>query len=171
MSLEIFLKLDGVVGGTRNYQHKGWADLLSWRWALENGTTDGASPCAGMNHLSVLKLTGPESPALLRLFAQQTLIKSAEISAIPLVGKREKAQQYVSIAMEDVRVVNIRTEGEAEDNAFRETITLKFGKIRYETFNHPAGDPNAAAVVDDAKEKFEFSWDMDQNQQWPHESA
>ncbi len=171
MSLEIFLRLDGVVGGTRNYQHKGWAGLLSWRWALENGGARDAAPGAGMDHLSVLKLTGHESPALLRLFAQQTPIKSAEISAIPLVGKREKAQQYVSIAMEDVRVVNIRTEGEAEDNAFRETITLKFGKIRYETFNHAAGDPHGAAVADDSIEKFEFRWDMDHNQQWPRESA
>ena len=167
MSLEIFLKLDGVVGGTRNYQHKGWADLLSWNWAMEPGVANDSGPCAGMNRLTVLKLIGPESPALLRLFVEQTLIKSAEISAIPLVGKREKAHQYVSLAMEGVRVTNIRTEAEAEDNAFRETLALQFGKIRYETYNQVASDPNAPAAAADPKEKFEFRWDMDHNRQWP----
>ena len=167
MSLEIFLKLDGVVGGTRNYLHKGWADVLSWHWALEASASNASAPCAGMNRLTVLKLIGPESPALLRLFVEQTPIKTAAISAIPLVGKREKAQQYVSIAMEDVRVVNIRTEGEAEDNAFRETMTLEFGRIGYETFNHAVGDPNSPAVAADPLEKFEFRWDMSQNRQWP----
>ena len=92
MSLEIFLKLDGVVGGTRNYQHKGWADL---------------------------------------------------------------------------RVTDIRTDGGAEDNAFTETVSLQFAKIRYETFNHAAGDPNAPTASADPKEKFEFRWDMEHNRQWP----
>jgi type VI secretion system secreted protein Hcp len=168
MSLEIFLKLDGVVGGTRNYQHKGWSDVLSWNWALEPGASDAATPCASMNRLTVLKLTGPESPALMRLFAEQTLIKSAEISAIPVVGKREKAQQYLSLSMDDVRVANLRTEGEAEDNAFRETMTLQFGKIRYETYNHAVSDPNASTVAAETKDRFEFRWDMEQNRQWPN---
>ena len=167
MSLEIFLKLDGVVGGTRNYQHKGWADLLSWHWALAPGAANDAGPCAGMNRLTVVKHIGPESPALLRLFVEQTLIRSAELSAIPQVGKREKAQQYVSLAMEDVRVTDIRTEGGAEDNAFTETVSLQFAKIRYETFNHAAGDPNAPTASADPKEKFEFRWDMEHNRQWP----
>lgn len=167
MSLEIFLKLDGVAGGTRNYQHKGWADVLSWTWALEPGASDTATPCAGMNRLTVVKLTGPESPVLLRLFVEQTPIKSAEISVIPLVGKREKAQQYLSIAMEDVRVTNIRAEGVAEESAFRETMTLQFGKIRYETYSHTASDPNAPTAVVAGTEKFEFRWDMASNRQWP----
>jgi type VI protein secretion system component Hcp len=169
MSLEIFLKLDGVVGGTRNYQHKGWADLLSWHWALATGAANDALPCAGMNRLTVKKLVGPESPAIVRLFVEQTLIPSAEISAIPQVGKREKAQQYVSLAMEDVRVTDIRTDGDAEDNVFTETVSLQFGKIRYETFNHAVGDPNATVVNTDPKEIFEFRWDMEHNRQWPRE--
>ncbi len=169
MALEIFLKLDGVVGGTRNYQHKGWADLLSWHWALATGEANDAAPCSGMNRLTVLKLIGPESPALLRLFVEQTLIPAAEISAIPQVGKREKAQQYVSLAMEDVRVTDIRTDGGAEDNAFTETVSLCFGRIRYETFNHAVIDPNATSGSPDSQEKFEFRWDMAHNRQWARE--
>ena len=117
--------------------------------------------------LTVVKHIGPESPALLRLFVEQTLIRSAELSAIPQVGKREKAQQYVSLAMEDVRVTDIRTEGGAEDNAFTETVSLQFGRIRYETFNHAVSDPNATTVSADPKEMFEFRWDMEHNRQWP----
>ena len=165
MALEMFLKIDGVDGGTRNYQHKGWADILSWNWNLERLPEDlaaAAEPCARMNQITILKAIGKESAALLRLFVDQTPIKSIEISVIPVVGKREALLKYMSIVMQDVRIISMRTDGEAEENFFRERLILEFGKIKYEVYHHTAGDPNdgaATAVV----ENYTFEWDMTTN--------
>jgi type VI secretion system secreted protein Hcp len=165
MALEMFLKIDGVVGGTRNYQHKGWTDILSWNWALEHCAPDLAStaPCANMNQINVRKTTGPESPAILRLFAERAPIKLAEISAIPIVGKREKVNKYLSIVMQDVLVTSIRTDGEGEENYFRESIILQFGKIKFETYQNTPGDASGGEAK---SENFEFAWDLDQNAEW-----
>ena len=118
MALEMFLKIDGVVGGTRNYQHKGWSDMLSWNWNLERvgDNAGGNQPCANMNQITVLKAIGKESAALLQLFAEQKKISTVEISAMPVVGKREASQKYLSIVMEDVRLCAMRTDGEADEN-------------------------------------------------------
>ena len=165
MALEMFLKIDGVDGGTRNYQHKGWADMLSWNCNLERTPEDLAAngePCASMNQITILKAIGKESTTLLRLFVDQTPIKLVEVSVIPVVGKREALLKYMSIVMEDVRITAMRTDGEAEENFFRERLVLKFGKMKYEVYHHSARDPNDAASG--AKvENFTFSWDLAAN--------
>lgn len=165
MALEMFVKFDGIHGGTRNYQHKGWADMLSWNWNLEHTPEDlvaSGEPCAGMNQITVLKAIGQESAALLRSFVDRTPIKLVEISVIPVVGKREALQKYLSIVMEDVHITAIRTDGEAEEMFFRERLILEFAKIKYEVYHHSASDPNdttANATV----ENFTFEWDLTAN--------
>lgn len=162
MALEMFLKLDGVDGGTRNYQHKGWCDMLSWNWHLdlvsaEREAADG--PCSGMNQITVLKALGQESPAILRLFAERTTLDSVEISAVPVVGKREAVQKYLAIKMEDVIVINVRSDGEAEENFFRERLIFQFNKLTYETYLHESSTGSTAGAV----ENFTFAWDLSNN--------
>ncbi len=162
MALEMFLKIDGIDGGTRNYQHKGWADMLSWNWNLERTSEEqiaDGQPCGSMNQITILKPIGKESAALIRSFVEQTPIKLVEISVIPVVGKREALLKYQSIIMEDVRITAMRTDGEAEENFFRERLILNFGKIKYEVYHHSSGDPNDGAGG--AKvENFTFAWDL-----------
>jgi type VI secretion system secreted protein Hcp len=163
MALEMFLRIDGVVGGSRNYQHKGWADMLSWNWNLEHSPQKSAADslkCENMNQITVLKALGKESAAVLKLFAEKTPISAVEISVMPVVGKRESAQKYLSIVMEDVIISSVRTDGEAEENFFRERLILTFGKINYEFFQYAATDPGAA---NSAGESFSFGWDLNTN--------
>lgn len=162
MPLEMFLKIDGVEGGTRNYQHKGWADMLSWNWNLERRSAAAEQACTGMNQITILKAIGRESSALLRLFAEQTPIKAVEISVMPIVGKRELLQKYLSIVMRDVRIKSMRTDGEAEENFFRERLVLEFEKITYEIYHHAASLPNSGAAAA-GPENFVFAWDLTAN--------
>jgi len=164
MALEMFLKIDGVDGGTRNYQHKGWADMLSWNWNLERTPTDltaTSEPGVSMNQITILKSIGKESSALLRLFVDQTPIKLVEISVMPVVGKREAQLKYLSIVMEDVLITAIRTDGEAEESFFRERLILEFSKVKYEIYHHSAGGPNDGAAT--KVENFTFDWDSATN--------
>jgi type VI secretion system secreted protein Hcp len=162
MALEMFLKVDGVEGGTRNYQHKGWADMLSWNWNLQRQAAAGEQACTGMNQITILKAIGRESAALLRLFVEQTPIKAVEISVMPVVGKRELLQKYLSIVMRDVRINAMRTDGEAEESFFRERLVLEFEKIKYEIFHHTASVPNSGSASADS-ENFVFAWDLSAN--------
>lgn len=79
---------------------------------------------------------------------------------MPVVGKRESSQKYLAILMEDVVISSVRTDGEAEENFFRERLILTFGKINYEFFQYAASDPNAATSEG---ESFTFGWDLNTN--------
>jgi type VI secretion system secreted protein Hcp len=159
MALEMFLRIDGVTGGSRNYQHKGWADVLSWTWGLTRANGGGASPAEGMaqmNQISIVKTTGMDSPAMMLLFAEQTVIPSAQISVVPVVGKREAQQKYVEIALDDVVIHSIETGGDTADNLGRETVKLVFGKIKYE-FHHEIAATHGGDAA--SSSSYVFAWD------------
>lgn len=145
MALEIFLRIDGVTGGSRNFHHQGWADVLSWGWALERADAPAADRAAGdlrMHEITVTKAVGVDSAALMQLCATGSVAAAAEIEVIPQVGKREAQQKYLSLRLGEVRVKSIRTGGSSEDSQFHETVTLSFKRICFEYMRY--ADANAS---------------------------
>lgn len=160
MAVEMFMRLDGVKGGSRNYHHQGWSDLLSWSWDLERIREGAQAGVTNMNEISVVKAIGIDSAALMNLFAEGAAIASAEISAVPVVGKREARQKYVSIALEDVRIQAISTDGTTDESFFKEHVTLSFGKVRFEFSQNSeaAATPGPATAT-----SYAFGWDLAAN--------
>ena len=132
MALEIFLRLDGVTGGSRNYYHPGWADVVSWHWRLSAPGTD-----AVPDQIKVVKRIGIDSPAVMALWAQGGVVPAAEINIVPVVGKRDAQQKFISVKFENLRVLAVEISGNCEDNHATETLTLKFEQVRFE-FHHYA---------------------------------
>ncbi len=157
MALEMFMRLEGVTGGSRNYHHKGWADVLSWRWAMARADEGGA---ATMNELHLTKSIGIDSPAMLGLFAAGTPIAKAELSVVPVVGKRDQQQKYVAIQLHDVTIQSIKINGVEEENFFKEDITLRFARVNYEYFEYGASGTDGKPPPAQA---FAFGWDLASN--------
>jgi type VI secretion system secreted protein Hcp len=143
MAVEIFLRLDGVTGGSRNYHHSGWADVLGWRWTL-----DRVAAGVQLNAITVTKPLGIDSPALMTLLAEGRTVASAQIDIVPVVGKREAQQKYVTMIFADVLVKSIHLAGTTEDTASQEEITLSFGHIKFDYHQQGAAatDGRAAAI-------------------------
>lgn len=137
MALEIFLRLDGVTGGSRNYYHAGWADVISWQWHL-SGVGAGVPP----DHLRVVKKVGMESPALMTLWATGGVVPVAEINIVPVVGKRDAQQKFISVKFENLRVLAMEVGGNCEDNHAAETLTLKFEQVRFEYHHYADATPD-----------------------------
>ena len=162
MAVEMFVKLDGITGGSRNYYHKGWSDVLSWSWSLErvHGVSPGASDNMRMNELSLINAIGIDSPAMMTAFAEGKPIKQVDLSIVPMVGKRDAQQKYVTITLEDVLIKSIITGGSAEESFFRENVTLCFGKIKYEFHQYAdVGSDGGAATL----KSFAFGWNVAAN--------
>lgn len=155
MALQMFLRVDGITGGTANYGHRGWADILSYRWALARDAADSA--VVRMNEISVEKHVGIESTGLMTLFAARTPIGAAELSVLPTVGKRDVPMKYLTLLLEDVLITSISTGGGIDDNAFKETITLQFGRVKYESHHYGEIGPAGAARTTSSHA---FSWDL-----------
>ena len=159
MAVEIFLRVDGVTGGSQSYGHKGWADLLNWSWDLERAPNPLAAlgeRALHMNEISLVKTVGVDSAALMTLFAGGTPIKSAEINIVPVVGKRDAQQKYIAIALEDVLIKSISTGGSLDESVFKEKITLIFGKVKYEFHHYAEIGPSGGART---LTSYAFDWD------------
>ncbi len=160
MAVEMFLKIDGMTGGSNNYNHKGWADLLSWSWDLDREPDNrqaSTKDARHMNEISLVKAVGTDSTELMKLFAAGKPIKKVEIKVAPVVGKRDAQQKYIGITLEDVVIKSINAGGSIEESVFKERITLHFGKIKYEY--HHYGDVAATGGAATST-NYAFGWDL-----------
>lgn len=160
MSVEIFIKLDGITGESKNYYHKGWSEVSSWAWGMANNVDTQGKPV--FKELAFTKRIGIDSTDMMLHFAQAKLIKNVEFSIVPIMAKREAKLKYLSMQMEDVLIKSITTGGSAEDDRFNEDILLSFSKVSFEySFNIQATHDTTASSVD-----HKFGWDIGMNQEW-----
>lgn len=166
MSVEMFIKMDGITGESKNYEYKGWSDVVSWSWGMSsnrNSANVRDDDKTSFKEISITKRIGMDSPNIMLLFAQGKTVKNVEFDIIPVVAKREAKQKYLSMWMEDVLVKSITTGGSVTENFFNENIILLFSKIRFEyNFNTSATAGNPAGTSVDYK----FGWDIAMNQAW-----
>lgn len=160
MPVEMFLKMDGVTGESRNFQYKGWADVLSWTWAISSNRstlTQAAGENASFNEISLIKRIGQDSPEMMKLFAARQVIPHVELSIVPVVNKREVKQKYLNLYMEDVIIKSIITSGSCEEELFKERVTLLFDRIRFEYNQH------TGLGADESSVDHVFGWDIAAN--------
>ena len=134
MAADMFLKLEGVDGESKDDSHKKEIDVLSWSWgASQSGTGHvGGGSGAGkvsVQDLSVTKYVDASSHLLLLDCCNGQHIKKGTLvvrkaGATPL--------EYVKLTMEDILVSNIHTGGSGGEDRLTETVTLNFSKFKYE---------------------------------------
>ena len=166
MALQIYMKMDGVLGDSKSYQHKGWADVLSWNWGMTSNrrmANDIDGDKTSLNELSIIKSIGVDSASIRLLYAQGKTIPSVELSIIPSVGKREVQTKYVYIKMEDVLIKSIVTGGGIDDSCFKEHITLLYNRVRFE---YSLDAVSSDATPDNTVKDFDFGWNVPENAVW-----
>ena len=64
----MYLKLDGVTGGTRNFTFKGCADVTSWGWEMESNRSSSQlaeGDITTYRQISIVKRMGIDSPEIM----------------------------------------------------------------------------------------------------------
>lgn len=164
MSLQMIMKIDGVVGEAKSFKHKGWADILSWAWGMTSNrklsqAIEGDKTF--LNELSITKAIGSDSSKIRLLYAQGASIPCVDLTIFPSVGKREAQKKYLDIKLEGVLIKSVVTGGGVDDSFFKENITLLFDKVRFE-YNEDStdSDANTSSTVND------FEWNVSDNVEW-----
>lgn len=155
---DMFLKIQGIDGESRDEVHRNEIEVLSWSWGMsQSGTqTAGGGGGAGkvnIQDLSVTKFLDKSSTKLMLAAAQGKHIPEVKLMLVRAGG--ERPLEYLVITMTDVRVTSLNTGGSTGEDRMTENITLNFTKMNVEYTEQKAdGTPG---------DKGTFNWDLKKN--------
>jgi type VI secretion system secreted protein Hcp len=134
MAVDMFMKLEGIKGESKDKSHKDAIDVLAWSWGVSNAgsahTGGGAgSGKANFQDLSFTKFVDLSSGSLLLACAN-----GKHISKATLVVRKagENPLEYININLSEVFVTSVHTGGSGGEDRLTENVTLNFGKIDFE---------------------------------------
>ena len=130
MPTDIFLKLDGITGESRDKIHGGEIDVIAWSWGMTlkmNSGGGGPARAPEVEQLRISKFVDRASPALMTALVRATKIGTATMVARKAGG--DKPLEYFKIVMKDVLLASVRSTGMGADDRFTEEVVLDFAKV------------------------------------------
>ena len=133
MAVDMFIKLDGIKGESRDAKHKGEIDVLAWSWGLSNSGTlhqggGGGAGKANFQDISFTKYVDAGSADLALSCANGKHLKSAKL----IVRKAgENPLEYIIIELGETLVTSLSTGGSGGEDRLTENVTLNFEEIHF----------------------------------------
>ena len=157
MAVDMFLKLDGIDGESKDAKHAGEIDIESFAWGMaqtgsgHRGTGSGTGK-VDVHDVTITKVVDKSSPSLMLACANGKHIAKGSI-VVRKAG--ENPLEYLTIDLEKILVSNYHTNGTNTADVHTETVTLNFVKMKLEYWTQT--DKGAKG------ENANFSWDVAQN--------
>jgi type VI secretion system secreted protein Hcp len=158
MAVDMFLKLDGIEGESRDKTHAKSIDVLAWSWGLSQSGSfhaggGGGAGKASFQDISITKYVDKSSMTLMGKIATGSHIAKAKLIVRKAGGTAPI--EYIVIEMEQVMVTSYSTGGSGGEDKLTENISLNFAicKTSYLPQNAEGG---AEAAV-------EFKWNIPEN--------
>jgi len=134
MAVDMFMKIDGVKGESRDKEHKDEIDVLAWSWGLSQSGSMHIGGGAGAGKVNVqdfsfTKYVDKSSPVLTLWCCNGKHINSALLT-IRKAG--EKPLEYVKILMEDCLISSVSHGGSPGDEKLTENVTINFATVAYD---------------------------------------
>lgn len=160
MPVDIFIKIDGIKGESKDSKHPDEVDVLAWNWGM---SSQGAGPGGGgtsggkvsMQDLTIGKFVDAATPALMLSCASGRRLKSAMLT---LRASPARPYEMVRMKLEDVLVSSVAANAVGTENRPTETVSLRFARVHLEyTSQKPNGMPGQSIA---------FGWDLTKNSKW-----
>jgi type VI secretion system secreted protein Hcp len=157
MAVDMFLKLDGIKGESKDHKHKDTIHIESFSWGLSQTGSFGAAGGGGagkvsVHDISITKFLDKSSPDLMLHCANGKHIKEGLIT-VRKAG--EHPVEYLKIKLTDILVSGVQHAGHGSD-LLTESLTLNFAKFHLTyTEQDAAGKPVSPSQ--------EMGWDVKAN--------
>ncbi|MEO1491303.1 MAG: type VI secretion system tube protein Hcp [Pseudomonadota bacterium] len=128
MSVDMFLKLEGIAGESEDNDHTGENDVLAWSWNVsQNGTMHvgggGGAGKANFGDVTISKFVDKGSVSLLQACAKGTHIPKGRI----IVRKAgDKPLEFVQFDMEEILISMVSPSCNGSSDRMTETLSLNF---------------------------------------------
>lgn len=158
MAVDMFLKLDGIKGETRDKTHKDEIHIESFSFGMSQTGTMGTGGGGGagkvqIHDVSISKFVDKASTPLMLHCANGKHIKDGLIT-VRKAG--EHPLEYLKIKLNDILISSFQSAGNNGTDIVSENFSLNFAKIEV-TYQEQAdtGQPAGGPVI--------FGWDLKQN--------
>lgn len=137
MSVDIYLKIEGIPGDCEKDGHKDEIELQSFSFGVTNhgsfhkGGMGGGSGKASISDITVTKEVDKASPMLFQACATGMHIKEATIYSQKAGGKNAPVTYY-TIKMTDLLVSSHQNSGSGGSDAIFENVTMNFARLDFE---------------------------------------
>jgi type VI secretion system secreted protein Hcp len=148
MAVDMFIKIDGIKGESRDKVHKDEVSVLAWSFgASQSGSTHlsagGGSGKVNFQDISFTKHVDKSSTSLLAHCANGKHIKEALLTVRKAGGS---PVEYLKIKLTDILVSAYSTGGSGGEDLLTENVTLNFAAIEY-TYTPQKADGSADTSV------------------------
>lgn len=156
MAFDIFLKIDGISGGSADDQHRDWIEIHSFSWGLSQSGTDGGGAGGGAGRATAqdaqfVSTAGIASPKLFGACASGRHFREALLSLVRAGADR---REFYTWRLAEVLISSYRTAGDAgSDEVPADQFTLDFRRIE---FSFLPQNPDGSAG-DPVQESWEFA--------------
>lgn len=157
MAVDMFLKLDGIKGESKDHKHKDEIHIESFSWGMNQTGAHGVGGGGGagkvsVHDISITKFVDKASPDLMLACCNGKHIKEGLLT-VRKAG--EKPLEYLKIKLTDILVSGVQSAGHGGD-LLTENLTLNFSKVQVEyQLQKPDGSGEKGG---------EMGWDLKANQ-------
>ncbi|WP_434113658.1 Hcp family type VI secretion system effector [Paraburkholderia caffeinilytica] len=147
-SQDIFLKLEGIQGESKDHTHREKIEVLSWRWKMSQDSSMHVGSGGGIGKATVYDLevehyVDRASPTLMICSLTGKHIKQATLVMRKAGGS---PHEYSKIVMDDVLITGVQMSCNRTGTNIVETFGLSFAKVRQE-YNIQRADGGSEGVV------------------------
>ena len=134
MAVDMFLKIEGIEGESKDKGHGKEIDVLSWSWGMSQSGTGhvgggGGAGKVNVQDISVTKYIDKSSPDLMLTCCNGKHLGEAKLT-VRKAG--ENPLEYLIITMTDVLISSVSTGGSGGEDRLTENVTLNFAKVKVE---------------------------------------
>lgn len=159
MSVDMFMKIDGASGESKDANHKNWTDIISFSWGatqpgnMASGGGLGAGK-ASFNDLHVVARIDKAAPAVMKHCASGKHLSKIELSVCKAGGQQV---EYTKITLEDVLVSSVQLSGELNQESVTVNFAFQAAKVKQQYWEQTEqGGKGAESLV---------AWDIKQNKE------
>jgi type VI secretion system secreted protein Hcp len=134
MAVDMFLKLSGIDGESRDDKHKNEIEILSYSWGATNSGTmqqggGGGRGKVSVHDFSITKKVDKATPKLFLACATGEHIPEAKLTVRKAGGEQ---QEFLTVKMSDLLVSSYQTGGASSDPVPTDQVSFNFAKIEIE---------------------------------------
>lgn len=130
----IYIKIDSIDGESKDAQHSGWIDALSFGYAVSQSSSmsSGGGGGVGKANFSDLVFThyaDKATPNLMMRCADGKHLPSVQVSCNKVGGGQ---QEYMKVTLTDVLITHVRPVGATNSARVIEEVGLSYSKLKVE---------------------------------------